>query len=465
LIARRIKMVKNLILGAGITGISASYHLGHDNCCLLEIADKPLGILRSKQVNGFTWDQGPHVSFTKHEYVRKLFAENTREEYEELEVKPVNYFKGIWVDHPVQSNLYQLPEDLNNECVISFLKVRNNQEYDGKNLANYFDWSEYSLGLKITSEFIRRYTKKYWTVEPQELTTDWIGPRVHVPNVEKLLEGSRAKPEKNPHYINRIRYPRTGGYQSFVAPMAKGANVCQNHQVVRVDLASKRVFCANGRVFDYQNLISTLPLPVFVELCDQMSSEANVAAKELRCTKLLLVNVEVPHKVKRSEQWLYVYDSDMLSTRVTLMDNLSPKNAPADQSGLQVEVYFTEARPLKYSSNMIARKVIDELKAMGLIEDKYRSSEIKFHIETVEYANIIFDHNRKRALETIYTELQDYGLLRYPGDLDALTDWTKVETIRRGSLSLLGRYGEWKYYWSDDCIMAGKAISQSYPID
>jgi protoporphyrinogen oxidase len=454
-------MVKNLILGAGITGISASYHLGHDNCCLLEIADKPLGILRSKQVNGFTWDQGPHVSFTKHEYVRKLFAENTREEYKELEVKPVNYFKGIWVDHPVQSNLYQLPEDLRNECVYSFLKVRNNQEYDGKNLTNYFDWSEYSLGLKITSEFIRRYTKKYWTVEPQELTTDWIGPRVHVPNVEKLLEGSRAKSEKNPHYINRIRYPRIGGYQSFVAPMAQGANVCQNHQVVRVDLASKRVFCANGRVFKYQNLISTLPLPVFVELCDQMSSEANAAAKELRCTKLLLVNVEVPHKVKRSEQWLYVYDSDMLSTRVTLMDNLSPENAPVDQSGLQVEVYFTEARPLKYSSNMIARKVIDELKAMGLIEDKYRSSEIKFHTETVEYANIIFDHNRKRALETIYTELQDYGLLRYPGDLDALTDWTKVETIRRGTVSLLGRYGEWKYYWSDDCIMAGRALAAS----
>ena len=59
-----------------------------------------------------------------------------------------------------------------------------------------------------------------------------------------------------------------------------------------------------------------------------LDEAATEAAQKLRCSELLLVNVEVPHKVSRKEHWLYVYDQDMLTSRVTLMDNLASSNAP-----------------------------------------------------------------------------------------------------------------------------------------
>ena len=65
--------IENLILGSGISGLSSSYHLGHENCLILEKKKYPYGHVFSDNKNGIIWDEGPHVSFTKNEYVKNLF--------------------------------------------------------------------------------------------------------------------------------------------------------------------------------------------------------------------------------------------------------------------------------------------------------------------------------------------------------------------------------------------------------
>ena len=71
-----------VILGAGLAGLSASYHLGHPkNSAILEAKDYYGGHLFSWQRNGFTWDDGPHISFTMNQYVKDLFAECVNGEY------------------------------------------------------------------------------------------------------------------------------------------------------------------------------------------------------------------------------------------------------------------------------------------------------------------------------------------------------------------------------------------------
>jgi protoporphyrinogen oxidase len=454
-----LEHIENLILGAGISGISASYHLGHDKCLIVEKNSFPFGVLRSENKNSYTWDQGPHVSFTKHEYVKELFAANVKGAFEEHFVSPVNYYKGLWLDHPIQSNLYQLPKDIRNRCVESFLIERNKHQDAEPQLDDYKKWCSYSLGEEITNEFIARYTRKYWTVQPEELTTDWIGPRVHVPDVKDFLEGAEKKRSQASHYISKIRYPSEGGYQSFVEPLANNANILLNHRVISIDLQNKLVECSNGSRFKYKKLISTIPLPIFVSLVVNIDKAASEAAQKLRCSELLLVNVEVPHKVSRKEHWLYVYDQDMLTSRVTLMDNLAPSNAPEGRSAVQVEVYSSIDKPLEYDTATTGRIVVDELFRIGLINEDVNVNRIKFHTRSLKYANIIFDHNRRAALDCIFTCLEAYGLRRKEGDLDALTDWNKLVEYRRGDLCLLGRFGEWKYYWSDDCVMAGKALT------
>ena len=115
--------VEVLILGAGLAGLS-SYHIGHGRCILLESKSHAFGHISSYEREGFTWDEGPHVSFTKHAYVRELFEDSLVGKFEEYEVTTGNYFKDRWIDHPAQSNLYQVPEPLRSQCLDSFLSSR-----------------------------------------------------------------------------------------------------------------------------------------------------------------------------------------------------------------------------------------------------------------------------------------------------------------------------------------------------
>ena len=52
------------ILGAGISGLSASFHIGHERCQIYEAKPHYGGHIFSFTRDGFTWDDGPHVLFT-----------------------------------------------------------------------------------------------------------------------------------------------------------------------------------------------------------------------------------------------------------------------------------------------------------------------------------------------------------------------------------------------------------------
>ena len=80
-------MKKATILGAGVSGLSTSYHVGHDRCIIYEASDHYGGHCDSEIRDGFTWDDGPHVNFGSHENVAELFGEGANSEV--LEFIPV----------------------------------------------------------------------------------------------------------------------------------------------------------------------------------------------------------------------------------------------------------------------------------------------------------------------------------------------------------------------------------------
>lgn len=101
-------MSKNTILGAGLAGLSCSYHLGHENCIVFERNSYSCGHIYSYQQDGFTWDEGPHVSFTKDAYVRDLFDESVKGQQFEYKAEVSNFYRGAWIPHPAQSNLFAI---------------------------------------------------------------------------------------------------------------------------------------------------------------------------------------------------------------------------------------------------------------------------------------------------------------------------------------------------------------------
>ncbi|MBK7960892.1 MAG: NAD(P)-binding protein [Bdellovibrionales bacterium] len=201
-----------VILGAGISGLSCAFHLNEFGIQsnIFERNPYPGGMCHSLSIDGFTFDQGAHLSFTKDEYVKSFFLKST----------PIvthhptcsNYYKGTWIKHPAQNNLFPLPQWQKDQIIKSFSQ---RPDFDLAQIKNYQEWLEAQYGHYFANEFPAIYTRKYWCLEPKEMCIDWIGPRMNRPSLEDLERGASAETGENHYYIQEMRYPSYGGYKGF----------------------------------------------------------------------------------------------------------------------------------------------------------------------------------------------------------------------------------------------------------
>lgn len=447
--------MKALILGGGLAGLSCSYHLGHENCLIIERNAYLGGHASTYQRDGAFWDEGPHVSFTKNQDIRKFLTWSAGGNVLDYPTDVGNYFAGHWIPHPAQSHLNSVPEPLASQCFKDFVAIhKTTHQYQIPD--NYQQWLDQAFGITFSRTFPHAYTRKYWTCDPSQLATDWVGSRVFKPDLETVSLGYEGNPKPDTHYIKSVRYPASGGFGAFSSGLSRGAKVIYD-EVTSIDLSKKTFNLACGQSLAYESLINTIPLDRFASLLVDAPAQVKIAASLLRCTSLLLVNILGPQCNSIPHHWLYVYDEDMYSTRITQTHLLASSNTPKDFAGIQVEVYASPYRPFREDHQTIAAKVVEEVLAMQLVNEV---SSMHYHF--VPYANIIFDHQRRQSQDIILSYLSGYGLLREPDDLEPMTDWSQAFTFKSlPELALAGRFGQWKYFWSDDCILRGMQFSPS----
>lgn len=156
------------ILGAGIAGIAAGYHLSQRGIehTVFEKNSSWGGLCDNFSIGeGFLFDKFVHLSFTKSEVVKSLFHKNTA--FYSHKPESSNYYKDLWLKHPVQNNLASLSIDE---------KIRIIEDFVAKptinTIQNYEDWLLVQFGTYFKEHFPEKYTYKYWTLPSKELSTD-----------------------------------------------------------------------------------------------------------------------------------------------------------------------------------------------------------------------------------------------------------------------------------------------------
>ena len=387
---------------------------------------------------GFLFDLGPHISFTKDERVQKFLADNVNDEYEALQVKLNNYWQGYWITHPVQMHLNALPKDLIVEIVADFVAEQNRGE---RPINNYEEWLVASYGRKFAETFPMRYTRKYHLTTAANMSTDWLGPRMYRPKLEELLRGALGPWTPDTHYISHFRYPRNGGFYSYLQPLPGSADLQLGEKVVSVDPKRRALAFANGKVVGFEALVSSVPLPDLLPMIVGAPADVAAAAAKLACSTCVLVNVGVDRADLSASHMSYFYDEDICFTRLSFPHMLAPSNVPPGCGSVQAEVYFSKKyRPLTGSPDAWIDPVVDGLKRSGVL--RATDKILTRHTKTVEYANVIFDLDRTKAIETVHGYLNDVGI------------------------AYCGRYGDWGYMWTDESYISGeraaeKALSRS----
>ena len=195
----------NVILGSGMAGLGAAYRLhctGAGSVLFDQHAYYGGHTSSHRFQGGWTFDEGPHISFTKDERIRKLLAANVNGDYQSFVVKVNNYWKGHWIKHPAQINLHGLPVELVARVLEDFVTAQNSPAGE---IRNYEDWLRASFGDTFAETFPMEYTIKYHTTEAANLNTEWIGPRLYRANLKEVLLGALgececlARRERRPH--------------------------------------------------------------------------------------------------------------------------------------------------------------------------------------------------------------------------------------------------------------------------
>src|SRR5579863_4551154 len=112
------------VLGTGMAGFGAGYALERAHAPFV-CYDKNAyygGHTHSLHYDsGFVFDEGGHISFTKHAHVRNLLAANIGGRHEERKLAIDNYWRGYRIPHPVQCNLRGLPGELIARVIADFV--------------------------------------------------------------------------------------------------------------------------------------------------------------------------------------------------------------------------------------------------------------------------------------------------------------------------------------------------------
>ena len=85
-----------------------------------------------------------------------------------------------------------------------------------RQVRNYADWLVASFGRTFAEVFPMSYTRKYHLTSADNMSTDWLGPRIYRPSLEEMLRGAISPSSPNIHYITHFRYPSKGGFVSYL---------------------------------------------------------------------------------------------------------------------------------------------------------------------------------------------------------------------------------------------------------
>lgn len=414
-----MEKVDVMILGAGIAGLGAAkkaLDIGRTSK-IFEAKDSGGGLLDNFNINGFRFDNAVHLSFAQEPEVRAIFDQTP------FWTHPADskcFDKDIWLKHPVQNNLFPLAPQEKVELIESFLARPENQAED------YESWLRHQYGDKIAERYPLGYTKKYWGTEARDLSTTWIGNRMRRAEIGEILYGAFTADTPNTYYTKEMRYPKHGGFKQFIKPLLDSADIQLNFSATFIDPVEKVVCFNNETKVSYNKLVSTLPLPHFIEICAGVPAEVIAAAEKLDATSVDLISVGF-NKPLIVDLWFYIYDEDIFASRAYSPSVKSPDSVPAGCSSLQFEIYQRGKAEL-LDPELLKENTLMAIEKMGIAK---REDIVLIHHKRLPYGNVIFDKNMEN----------NRALVR--------------EFIQRADVASCGRFGEWDYLWSNQSFLSG----------
>lgn len=417
------------ILGGGISGITLQRFLDHPSE-ILEKEERPGGLCRTFWNDGFGYDIGGHILFSKHTHVNALITEILGENVNHCRRANAVFFKGRYVKYPFENDLATLDVEDRYECLLGYLK---NDYPPPKNLA---EWSYHTFGKGIAEKYLIPYNTKIWKMDPTEIGLEWVG-RIPKPPMEDVIKSALGIPTEG--YLHQLffRYPLRGGFEKVVQQMIKpGAPLTTGFEVRQITRRGNEwSITGNGGSRRYEHLVVSFPIHRAVKCFQDVPEWVVSAVGALRYNSVRIVFLAVNNESLMDKSAVYIPDPSVLPHRVCYMGFFSPNMVKPGTSSLIAEVTVHPGGELdKMSDDTLIEETVRGLDRVGILK---HSEVILSETRRFEYAYPVYDLNYAASTKRIREYFKELGI------------------------DLLGRFAEFEYINSDECIHRAMVLARA----
>ena len=423
-------MQKVVILGAGLAGLSAAYHL-QGNCVVYEQSTAPGGLARSFARDKFIFDCSGHLLHFKTEYAQNLIKQLMPEQLIPHNRNAWILSHNVYTQYPFQANTFGLPSGIIKKCILGMLKIRLSKSK--KHSLNLKDWMVENFGTGITKYFMYPYNQKFWTIAPENLIFDWTKDYVPLVDVKEVVSGAFTLKTKALGYNSCFWYPKTGGIEKIAQAFAgQIQNIKFTHKVSGIDINKKKIYFENEKSTNFTQLISSIPMIELKKIIiNDLPARVKEAFSKLKYISVFNLNLGINRKNISDKHWIYFPEDKFCFFRVGFPSNFSDAVAPQGQSSLYAEISYSKFKPL--NKKQAVKKICHDLVKSEIL--KIEDQILSVQVNDIKYAYVIYDFNYHQSLKVINEFLLNQSI--YPA----------------------GRFGRWKYMSMEDTIVDGKYIS------
>ncbi len=396
------------VLGGGPSGLTMALFL-KGSCQVLEKDTHPGGHASSFQEEGFTFDYGPHIMFSKNKQALDFMIASLGNNVHRCKRNNKIFYKGKLIKYPFENDLHSLPLEDNFDCLYSYLFNLYKKKYPKPK--NMREWFLYHFGKGICEKYLFPYNEKVWNIPVEKLSMQWAG-RIPNPPPEDIIKSSIGFDTEG--YLHQLyyHYPLRGGYQAISDAWAAKVKPRYGFSVKKIQKTKKGSYLVTDgkETIEYEQIISTIPIHELIHMLDlSIPLSVQQAVKRLIVNPMYVISLGIRGKDINQYTAMYFPQPDFLVNRISFPKTFSPHNAPEGHYSIQAEITCRMNSPQwKQKDEDILNYVKKGLVASGIIQDTH---DIAYqNIRRSRYSYVVYDREYEKNTNIIRNWFPKQGI-------------------------------------------------------
>lgn len=438
------------VIGAGPAGLTAALQLSRSGASVdvYEASSQVGGLARSIDLWGQRVDLGPHRFFSTDARVNRFWIDIVGSDYTMVERLTRIYYQGKLFHYPLKplDVFAKLGIVETARSILSYANQGLHRPSKMSETPSFETWVVSRFGRRLYETFFRTYSEKLWGIPCTELSEDFAAQRIRKLTLSDAIQNALFRRNQTKHrtLADCFAYPLRGTgevYERIARQIvATGGRILLNHPVSQVVIDGQRVTglrSVNGLEVPYDHVISTMPITLLINGINGVPKPVSDAASKLTFRNTVLVYLEVEDPSLFDDQWLYVHDSKVQIGRVTNFRNWgTPISSHNTTSILCCELWCNHADATWNANDPdLVKQVSTELQQIGLLNGQRICNS---HVVRIPRCYPVYRIGYRNHVDTISEFLQSIG-----------------------GLSVIGRYGAFKYNNQDHSILMGLLAAEN----